>query len=536
MRGNEAEPTSDNEFEIIKNKKRETRMLQLFFLGPLLLAILIIITALFVTTYLRQKQGLAHGVIQLRTTATKLYDKSIQQDMRALHTVMDVLEHDEILHAALARKDRKAILERAIPMFDKMKSNFNITHFYFTGPDRVNLLRAHQPKRFGDVIDRVTTLNAERSGAMEYGVELGPLGLLTLRLVSPWYDTKTHQLIGYVELGMEIDKLLDNVQNLFGLDAFVLIKKEYVQRKQWEEGMRVMGRQPDWDQFPDAVFSVQGQHDFPEPLIKRYVKTTSTNKAVFEEMTCNGHPCQAMSLPLTDVSGRNVAEIILLVDTSRQVAEMRQTIMVGTVASVINGAILFVLFYWLVGRIGRRIERDEDMLRELASHDSLTGLYNHHMFYSLLQDEIARTQRHQRPVSVLMIDIDHFKRVNDTYGHVAGDRVLEKMASVLQKSMRQEDRVCRYGGEEVSVILPETDTPTAVEAAERLRVMVQNTIFEDDNGRHILITISIGVATLQGKITTLQDLVSASDTALYAAKESGRNRVCRFEDDTVANA
>jgi diguanylate cyclase (GGDEF)-like protein len=102
--------------------------------------------------------------------------------------------------------------------------------------------------------------------------------------------------------------------------------------------------------------------------------------------------------------------------------------------------------------------------------------------------------------------------------------------------MRQEDRVCRYGGEEISVILPETDMQTAAESAERLRATIQNTIFEDDNGRHILITISIGVATLQGKITTLQDLVSASDTALYAAKESGRNRVCRFEDDTVANA
>lgn len=518
-------PTKEHAFLKARN---ETRRLRLSFLVPLLLAIFITITAVDAVTYSNQKYNIELGIMQLRTSATRLYEESVQQYMRALHTVTDVLERDEALREALAHQDRHALLEHAAPLFDSMKRNFGITHFYFTGPDRVNLLRMHQPQRYGDVIGRVTTLNAEHSGAMEYGIELGPLGLFTLRLVSPWYDAHTHRLLGYVELGMEIDKILENVHSLFGLDVFVLIKKEFVQRKSWEEGMRVMGRTPDWDRFPHAVLSVQAQHELPAALAEQFAKASPSSNSVSMEMTCNGHSCRAMLLPLTDVTGRKVAEMVLLVDTSQQVAEMRQSIIIGSATSVISGMALFVLFFWLVGRIGRRIESNEQMLRDLASHDGLTGLYNHRMFYSLLEDEVARAQRYKRPVSVLMIDIDHFKRVNDTYGHVAGDRILEGMARVLQQSVRQQDRVCRYGGEEISVILAETDTQTAVETAERLRAAVENSTFKDDSGQEIRVTVSIGVATLEHK-TTEQELVNATDMALYAAKEGGRNRVCCYE-------
>ena len=151
------------------------------------------------------------------------------------------------------------------------------------------------------------------------------------------------------------------------------------------------------------------------------------------------------------------------------------------------------------------------------------------MFYSLLEDEIARTLRYQRPVSMLMLDIDHFKRVNDTYGHVAGDRILEGLARVLEQTVRQGDRVCRYGGEEIGVILPETDMQTAVNAAERLRAAAEQAVFKDDSGQEIKITVSIGVAALPEQAATLPELVNMADAALYAAKEGGRNRVCLYE-------
>ena len=352
------------------------------------------------------------GVIQLRTSAAKLYEGNVQQNIRALLTLMEVLERDPTLHAALARRDRAALLQLAAPLYDDMNRNFGITHFYFTGPDRVNLLRVHHPLRHGDVINRVTTLNAETSGAISSGLELGPLGQFTLRLVAPWYDPITRKLIGYVEIGMEIDHILEHVHNLFDVEIYVLIQKKFVNRKTWEEGMRALGRLPEWDQFPDAVLSVQGPHELPEELASQFKGASfgKTNENL--EMFCGGHPCQAMLIPLADVSGLPVAQLAMLADTTQQVNEAKQSVRVASVASIISGIILFVFFFWQVGRVGERIENDEQKLHDLASRDGLTGLYNHRTFYSMLEDEVARTHRYNRSVALLMLDIDHFKRVN----------------------------------------------------------------------------------------------------------------------------
>jgi len=173
----------------------------------------------------------------------------------------------------------------------------------------------------------------------------------------------------------------------------------------------------------------------------------------------------------------------------------------------------------------RRAEQAE----ELASRDSLTSLYNHRMFYTLLQDEMARTRRFGRPVSLLMLDIDHFKRVNDSYGHQAGDAILKGLSGLLVRHARAVDRVCRYGGEEFTVILTETEAATAFETAERLRTAVANHPFDVGDGQMISITVSIGVATCPQQTDTLEGLVKAADLALYAAKQGGRNRSCRYE-------
>ena len=173
----------------------------------------------------------------------------------------------------------------------------------------------------------------------------------------------------------------------------------------------------------------------------------------------------------------------------------------------------------------KRAERAE----EQASRDSLTDLYNHRTFYSLLKNEIVRTQRFKRPVSLLMFDIDHFKRVNDTYGHQAGDAIIKGLSDLLVKRARAVDRVCRYGGEEFTVILPETDATMAMQIAERLRAAVEHQPFDIGDGKAISITVSIGAVTYPQQANSLEGLVKAADVALYAAKEGGRNGVCRYE-------
>ena len=176
-----------------------------------------------------------------------------------------------------------------------------------------------------------------------------------------------------------------------------------------------------------------------------------------------------------------------------------------------------------------QLETDQAALDQLATRDGLTGLYNHRAFYALLRDELARAKRFQRPVSLLLLDIDHFKRVNDTHGHLAGDAVLRGLGELLGREVRATDRVCRYGGEESTVILPETDLAAAARFAERLRAAVEAQPFDVDAGVPLRMTVSIGVASWPAHADNAQALVAAADAAMYAAKEGGRNRVVRYE-------
>jgi diguanylate cyclase (GGDEF)-like protein/PAS domain S-box-containing protein len=170
-----------------------------------------------------------------------------------------------------------------------------------------------------------------------------------------------------------------------------------------------------------------------------------------------------------------------------------------------------------------------EQAEELASRDSLTNLYNHRTFYSLLKDEVARARRFNRPVSLLMLDIDHFKLVNDSHGHQVGDTILKGLSELLLKDARAVDRVCRYGGEEFTLILPETDAAVAIQIAERLRAAVEHHPFPVGCGKTIDITVSIGAATHPPQEIPLKDFVKAADLGLYDAKQGGRNRVCSHE-------
>ena len=173
--------------------------------------------------------------------------------------------------------------------------------------------------------------------------------------------------------------------------------------------------------------------------------------------------------------------------------------------------------------------------RSLAYSDAMTGLDNFRQFEENLADELIRAERYQRPLSVILLDIDHFKSFNDTRGHQAGDALLGQMGIVLRNALRSIDHPARYGGEEFVIICPETDTREARLIAERIRRAVADTPFalpqntETSTGA-ARVTISLGCATFPQDSGTARDLVKKADIALYAAKESGRNAVFAYED------
>jgi diguanylate cyclase (GGDEF)-like protein len=138
---------------------------------------------------------------------------------------------------------------------------------------------------------------------------------------------------------------------------------------------------------------------------------------------------------------------------------------------------------------------------------------------------LSRSQRYEKDLSILMIDVDHFKRINDTFGHKSGDVVLQKIANIFQSTLRDVDIAGRIGGEEFAVLLPETCIDKALDVAERLRTEVAGASVQVDQASSIQFTISIGIATKLSLDEKLDDLLSFADTALYEAKDAGRNRI-----------
>jgi diguanylate cyclase (GGDEF)-like protein/PAS domain S-box-containing protein len=164
-------------------------------------------------------------------------------------------------------------------------------------------------------------------------------------------------------------------------------------------------------------------------------------------------------------------------------------------------------------------------LERQAHLDALTSLNNRGYFMLLSEQELARAMRYGRELSLLMLDIDNFKRINDTYGHKCGDIVLQKLAEIFQNSLREVDIIGRLGGEEFAILLPETGKNHAIEIAERLRANIANTAIEILDNQTIKFTVSIGIALLDSTIHKLDDLLIVADKALYDAKNSGRNQV-----------
>ena len=170
------------------------------------------------------------------------------------------------------------------------------------------------------------------------------------------------------------------------------------------------------------------------------------------------------------------------------------------------------------------LEQMNTRLKKLSITDDLTGVYNHRFFRQLFSDEMDRAHRYEFSLSLLMADIDHFKSVNDSFGHLVGDKVLISVSEELKKCVRRVDSVCRYGGEEFAIILPMTGLKPARELAERIRKQIH--VLYPLKGLPVQkLSISIGVATYPEHGSNTESLLDAADKALYAAKAKGRNRV-----------
>ncbi len=231
------------------------------------------------------------------------------------------------------------------------------------------------------------------------------------------------------------------------------------------------------------------------------------------------------------IAGCATPVIVLTADDSEEVdiAAMEA----GAVDNLVKGSLTPRLLERAL-RYALKLDETLAQLRQLALRDELTRLSNRREFQRILEEEWDRSVRFQRPFSLVMIDIDHFKRINDTHGHQTGDEVLRHVASLLAGQVRNVDRVARYGGEEFALIMVEADRASAIEGMARLGALLAEAPCMINRDLAISVTLSAGLATSLEDAGSAVELVAAADRALYAAKKAGRNRIVSADGTTAS--
>ena len=636
----------------VKNENIKFRIL-----SPMILVGAILIFLSLSGGYWLQKNAIDNSVHQRVSGVQLLFKELLREESQVMNGQIDFLKTEQSLLASFLARDRASLAEKARPLFERMRSKYRITHFYFLETDRVCFLRVHYPDRHGDIIDRFTLVGAVSTENPFYGIELGPLGTFTLRVVHPW--VVDGRLEGYIELGMEIEHITQLIKQALNLDLLVLIEKKFLKKDDWEAGLKILNRKGNWDLFQDFVIIDQTMEGSPI-LDKKIGLDQIIDGSIFTAEIRDNH-YKGEFTDLIDASDCRVGEIVSLVDITTQQKELKGLVFLIAGLSLAIGSCLLLFFDNYIGKIQNRLSasrtklraeievrhqseealtasekrfrsifeeskdaiistdkdgkllmvnpagmellgldgpelgsnnfrdfyvdpamarrfsatildqgyirdlgvqlfgkggkiidcfitattklsddgaligyegivRDvtpykkmEEELRRLATIDFLTSVNNRRYFLDLAQKEMNRSKRYGHHFSLVMLDIDHFKKVNDTFGHSVGDQVLIEFCNVCLKVLREHDIIGRLGGEEFAVVLVESDTETALAVAERIRKAVASHKVTIGN-QGIRFTVSLGVTSMWSDCD-LNSMLESADNAMYQAKENGRNQV-----------
>jgi diguanylate cyclase (GGDEF)-like protein/PAS domain S-box-containing protein len=624
---------------------------------PMVIVGIILVAISLTGGYLLQKNAIDDSVHERISGVHGLFNALLLEETQAINSQIDFLKSQKILLASFLAGDRSTLLDNAKPLFEKMQSKYHITHFYFHNTDKICFLRVHSPNRNGDLIDRYTLSESVSKGKPSHGIELGPLGTFTLRVVHPWFVE--NRLQGYIELGMEIEHITQTIKQALNAELLIVIEKKFLDKDDWKTGQKMLNRQGIWDLFEDFVIIDQTMKESPI-LDEKLSWHRKEGCSVFTAKLGQRH-YKGGSEKLIDAGGQNVGEIISLVDVTAQQKALTKMILIVAGFSLVIGSGLFLLFNNYIGRIQKQlitsrikllteielrhqkekeliasekrfrslfeeskdaivstdkngnfqminpagrnmfgltdsesksinfrdlyvdkamarrfsvaihekgyirdlgvqlhgkdgkimdclmtvtsklsddktfigyegIIRDvtpfktmENELRRLATIDSLTDINNRRYFLELAQKEMKRSKRYKHPFSLIMLDIDHFKKINDTYSHSAGDQVLSEFSGVCLNELREADIMGRVGGEEFAAVIVESDIKKAMIVAERIRKAVSSFSVIIDREK-IRFTVSIGVTDLHPN-DDLNSIFERVDRAMYQAKEKGRNQV-----------
>lgn len=359
---------------------------------PMTLCFAVLFGSLIFLAYRIQQKDILEDVNKKFDSVQSSYLSRIDNEAEQLSAALETLLYNNQIKTAFIHQDRDELIEISAPVFESLKK-FDITHLYFTNPDRINFLRVHQPDRHGDVINRFTTLAAEKTRCLSAGLELGPLGTLTMRVVAPWHDGD--RLIGYVEMGKEIGHIIRIVKDIHHVDLYMLIEKEYLDRDGWEAGMRMLNREGEWDRYPTAVLVDNTSRIIPEDLEYYFDETHHVSGVSTIPVFANGRNFQAKFLHIQDAAKRGIGDLAVLMDVTGQIAGFRHSIFYISAVCLLIFGILFIFFYVYVGRTDQYLTRIQNQVLALERDRSKFILENMPAHISLLDGNRCFTQWNQ---------------------------------------------------------------------------------------------------------------------------------------------
>ncbi len=336
-----------------------------------LFTMLLVLVCLFGTVLVVQQQvKLSEDTKQLMYEASSDLSRLIEEQSRAMASLQAIFLKKTELRNWLKTRDRERLLAEYHPLFSQLHKTYKITHFYFQGPDRINILRVHKPGKYNDLISRFTTLQAERTGKVAWGIELGSLGTFTLRVVQPVLDNGT--IIGYIELGKEIEDIMTSIQHQLNVELVVTIRKDVLVRNNWESGMKMLARNSDWDHFEKEVLIYTTSSELPREALKYINKSDYTSSIPKTMQDSDGGICHFLATPISDASGKEVGNLVIINDINeKKKAQTRIIILVNAGALLLISG-LFVILLILLRRTDRNIcEQQAELASASANMNTL---------------------------------------------------------------------------------------------------------------------------------------------------------------------
>jgi len=427
---------------------------------------------------------------------------------------------DKNIHAKL----RQQLYNKYITTYNLMKEH-DVRQFHFHLLDGTSFLRFHMPEKFGDPLFgiRPALVYVNKTKEPVHCFEEGRI-FNGFRNVYPLFKDKT--FVGTVEISYSFDALQDRISHVDGSYSFLLMKTDVIKKKVFAreqanyEKSEFSGFVYDKSTLEASKLMTLKQLMVANERISFKVKEKLQQAELFsiefrDKKTHDNSYIIVNFIPLYNLEHENVAYIVNYRISSLLNLLKGKAILFFILLSVAAGLVSVIIFLVLFLQ-SKRVKK----IYELATRDPLTSIYNRKGLFDILKRKVGEVHRYERALSVIFFDIDHFKQVNDAYGHDTGDKVLIELSKLVSKGIRQSDIFVRWGGEEFLIVLPETPKKRAVRLAEKLRTTIENHLF----GKIKNITCSFGVTALQ-KDDSLQSLLKRVDMLLYKAKNSGRNIV-----------